>query len=95
MEISLFYFCFFKLFLAFSLCALSIMFVGAFLQKEVAGKNAFFCFLGLACLITYYFIWLLGRISPLYLRSDLSLLFNFILVLGIFLVYRQVKSLFK
>ena len=95
MTIPFFYLCLFKLFLGFVLCMLLTVFASAFLQKAVSGKNAFFYFLGLVCLAVYYFMWVLGRVSLFYFQLDLPLLFDFILLLGMFLVYKEVKGLFS
>ncbi|MDD5031807.1 MAG: hypothetical protein PHR36_02055 [Patescibacteria group bacterium] len=95
MTISYFYFWGFRLFLLFILSVLLIIFFSAIRQRNFSVKDKAFYFLGLVCLAAYYTMWFLGQASPFYCQLDLSLLFNLMLILGVFLIYREVKILFK
>ncbi|MFA4833542.1 MAG: hypothetical protein WC619_01690 [Patescibacteria group bacterium] len=95
MTIACFYFWGFRLFLLFILSVLLIIFSGTIRQKSISAKDKVLYFLGLTCLAVYYAMWFFGLVSPFYCQLDLSLLFNSILVLGVFLVYREIKIFFS
>lgn len=74
---------------------LLIIFFSALQQKSISAMDKVFYFLGLLCLATYYALWFFGQASPFYFQLDLPLLFNLMLLIGTFLIFRGLRILFK